>query len=159
MTPEGLRDLFVWNTDTGEIRWKHLYGKRRAFVSVQTQGYLYGKLNGKNLLAHRVLWALEHGAWPTEEIDHINQDKKDNRLCNLQQVSRVQNSRNKGLYKNNTSGFAGVSRTQRGNWCAYVVVDEKQLHLGVFNSAEEAREARASANDRFGFSSIHGTLV
>jgi hypothetical protein len=159
MTPEGLRDLFVWNTDTGEIRWKNLYGKRKAFVSVQTHGYLYGKLNGKNFLAHRVLWALEHGAWPTEEIDHINQDKKDNRLCNLQQVSKVQNSRNKGLYKNNTSGFAGVSRTQRGNWCAYVVVDGKQLHLGVFNSAEEAREARSSANDRFGFSSIHGTLL
>ena len=159
MTPEDLRSLFVWNTETGEIRWKQLYGNRQAFVSVQTKGYLYGKLQGQNYLAHRVLWALEYGSWPEEDIDHINQNKQDNRLCNLRQVSKTGNSRNKGLYKNNGSGFAGVCRTSKGRWRAYVTVKRKQIHLGVFDSAEEAQKARAKANERFEFSGIHGTIV
>jgi hypothetical protein len=159
MTPEDLKELFVCNTETGEIWWKQLYGRRRAFVSVQTQGYLYGKVRGQNYLAHRVLWALEHGSWPEEEIDHINQNKQDNRLCNLRQVTKIENSRNKGLYKNNVSGFVGVCKTRGDKWRAYVTVNNKQIHLGVFENAEDAQKARTGANERFEFSAIHGTLV
>ena len=33
--------------------------------------------------AHRVAWALYHGAWPDKQIDHINGNTKDNRIVNL----------------------------------------------------------------------------
>jgi len=126
-------------------------------VSVQTQGYLYGKVFGKNYLAHRVMWALEYGTWPDGDIDHVNQNKTDNRICNLRTASKTENARNKTTYKNNTSGFVGVSRC-KNKWRAYVTVDRKQVHLGLFTTEKQANNARMKANSRYSFSQNHGTI-
>jgi hypothetical protein len=158
MTPEQLRTLFLWSPDTGKIFWKNQFGGREAFVSVQSKGYLYGKMEGQNYLAHRVLWALETGEWPEGEIDHINQNKRDNRFSNLRDVSRIENSRNKGLNKNNSSGCLGVSKTGSGNWRAYITVQGRQIHLGVFCNPEDAKWARLCADQQYLFSKRHGTL-
>ena len=159
MTPEQLRELFYWNAESGEIFWRERYGRRQAFVSVQTQGYLYGKVKGKNYLAHRVLWALENGKWPDGEIDHINQNKKDNRISNLHVVSHTENNRNKGVYKNNTSGTPGVCRTKAGKWRSYITVHKKQIHVGVFDCLEKAKAARSKACQEYMFSKNHGKMV
>ena len=157
MTPEQLRELFTWDPVSGRIHWKDRYNGRPAFVSVQTQGYLYGKVFGKNYLAHRVLWALEHGEWPSGDIDHINQNKTDNRMCNLRTATKTENARNKTRNKNNTSGFVGVSKC-KNKWRAYVTVDHKQMHLGLFNTKKQAHNAREKANAHYLFSPNHGTL-
>ena len=159
MTPQQLKKLFTWDPTTGRIFWRNKSGRREAFVSVQTKGYLYGKLYGKNYLAHRVLWALEHGAWPALDIDHINQNKQDNRLLNLRQVSKVGNSRNRPLNKNSTSGNLGVSMTRTGKWRSYITCDGRQVHLGVFTSKKDAEAARKKANERYAFSENHGTIT
>lgn len=159
MTVEELRELFVWDAEKGKIWWRSLYGKREAFVSVQTQGYLYGKIHGKNYLAHRVLWALEYGRWPEINLDHIDQNKKNNALSNLRETDSPQNARNKPAYKNSTSGDTGVSRTRKGRWRSYVGVDYAQRHLGVFDTKEEAVLARRRAQQELGFSPLHGAVA
>ena len=158
MTPQKLRELFTWDANTGRIFWKHKYKSREAFGSVQSSGYLYGKVMGKNYLAHRVLWALETGRWPNGEIDHINQNKMDNRLNNLRDVCRIENSRNKSRNKNNRSGVLGVARLSSGKWRAYITVRKKQVHLGVFDNIEDAKLARLNASQEYNFSKIHGTI-
>lgn len=73
-------------------------------------------------------------------VDHINGDSLDNRRENLRLVSGAQNSVNKGLQKNSTSGYKGVNSHQ-GKWRAYIVKDKKQIHLGVFSDRIEAARA------------------
>jgi len=43
------------------------------------------------------------------EVDHINRDKCDNTIENLRWVTHAENLKNKGEYKNNTSGHKFVS--------------------------------------------------
>lgn len=93
-----------YDPDSGEIR--NAEGKLVGCVS--TSGYRMIKFSGKGIPAHRVAWKLFHGEWPKDQIDHINGIKDDNRLCNLRESSQVENTRNRKLYKNNTTGFKGV---------------------------------------------------
>ncbi len=58
----------------------------------------------------RYIWEEVYGLIPEGmEIDHINRNRRDNRLENLRLVSRSQNNFNKGKYRNNTSGYKGVT--------------------------------------------------
>lgn len=60
-----------------------------------SKGYLSVSHNGKNLKAHRIAYALYYDKWPECELDHINQDKKDNRICNLRNADRTLNNLNR----------------------------------------------------------------
>jgi len=81
-------------------------------------------------------------------IDHANRCRLDNQRHNLVHRTKSQNNRNKGLNKNNTSGFKNVSKF-RTKWRAYVVIDTKFIHLGIFDTPQEAatvaQKAEASA--------------
>lgn len=110
---------------------------------VDTSGYCVVKLFGKNIRAHRAVWAMAHGYWP-DSLDHINRDKLDNRLSNLRETDPVRNGHNKGIITTNTSGFTGVSWCKvRKRWRAYITYKGKQKSFGYFPSIEEAAEARA----------------
>jgi hypothetical protein len=79
------------------------------------------------------------GGWPSADIDHVNQDRSDNRWVNLRAASRSQNVLNSGLHKNNTSGFRGVSWCKtRCRWVAHGKLDGKFYNLGLFDDLEDA---------------------
>ena len=62
---------------------------------------------------------------------------------NCQWVGYTEQSVNKRKYKNNTSGFKGVSFNNRtSKFMTYIQVDGKRKHLGSFNSAIEAANSR-----------------
>lgn len=64
---------------------------------------------GVSTTAHRIAYIMYHGYIPDGmEIDHINRNKSDYRIVNLRAVTRKVNMENRGLMKNNTSGFKGV---------------------------------------------------
>ncbi len=71
-------------------------------------------------------------------VDHINHDTLDNRKKNLRLCSRFQNAKNKLTYKNNTSGFKGVSEKTKGVFAAYICMDKVQIFLGYYKTAEDA---------------------
>jgi len=73
------------------------------------------------------------------EVDHINQDKLDNRVSNLRIVTRQQNVMNKGKNSNNTSGYKGVSFQKSANkWEASIGLDGHKIYLGLFADAIDA---------------------
>lgn len=83
------------------------------------------------------------GAKPGQEVDHINGDGLDNRRCNLRLCSRSQNRCNRKAFRNNSSGFKGVSPHRqigsgRIRWQARIQTDSKQIYLGLFDTPEEA---------------------
>lgn len=84
--------------------WGRLFPLVPKFTSalVSTGRYrtgVYTKIRiGKALIStHRAVWIYHHGAIPAEMVvDHINQDKHDNRIENLRLATTRENGRNVG---------------------------------------------------------------
>lgn len=75
--------------------------------------------------------------------DHIDHNELNNRRYNLREASQLDNVRNSKLAKNNTSGFIGVSwHSSLNKWRARIMIDHKEICLGVFNDIEDAVKAR-----------------
>lgn len=91
------------------------------------------------LRMHRVIL----GLGPNDpEVDHINRNGLDNRKANLRLVSRRQNALNQSLRRTVTTGFRGASWSKsHGRWWSRIKVAGKTIHLGYFDTAEEAARA------------------
>lgn len=118
----------------------NIYKYRVGYVgSVRKDGYTNIRIKGKNFLRHRLCWFLYHGKWPKGQIDHINTDKKDDRISNLREATQKENTRNMSIHKDNSTGYKGVSICNRtGKFRARINVNRKEVHLGRFDTAEEA---------------------
>lgn len=82
---------------------------------------------------------------PAIEVDHLDQDKLNNRRSNLQACSHAENMKNRPDYRNNTSGRKGVSFYKKtGKWRAFIN-DHGHKVLGYFSTFEEAVAAREEA--------------
>lgn len=156
ITAEEARQLFSYNPDTGDLRWRtSRSGVRNNGVAGYTRrdGYRVVFVNGKLYLAHRVAWAVVNGAWPEIGIDHINGDKTDNRWGNLRLATKSQNGMNRPAQSNNTSGYKGVSRNRK-RWAASIHEDGLKRHLGTFDTPKEAHAAYCRAAVK-----LHGDFV
>jgi hypothetical protein len=80
--------------------------------------------------------------------DHINFNGLDNRRCNLRVVSSRQNTINRRLQRNNTSGYRGVEH-RHGKWNARIKCRGKTYHLGTFADAESAARVYDKAAQEF----------
>lgn len=149
------RPASMFTTSRAANRWNACYAGKPAFDTVEQKGYKSGKLFGKRLKAHRVIWAWVHDDWP-DEIDHINGNKADNRLSNLRPVDHAENSRNRKFYSNNTNGSIGVFQRPSGRWCAHISVDRKRVVIGTFDTKEQAAAARQQAEAMHGYHPNHG---
>lgn len=149
--------ILIWRarTEDGDklvANWNQRYAGRPALVTPTSSGYLRGGIMGRGYMAHRVIWAMAYGRWPTHEIDHINGVKTDNRLCNLREATPFQNQCNKGPQRNNKSGLKGVSRGPRSSaWKAFIKINRKSIYLGSFRTPEAAHQAYTEAAKR-----LHG---
>jgi hypothetical protein len=113
-----------------------------------SKGYYRIRVCKVELMAHRVIWALHHGAWPNEYLDHINRDKTDNRIDNLRDVPMFVNNLNTDRPR--FGGGMGVHLSKRyGTWVAQIRVRGRCHHLGSFGSRAAARDARRAAEIRF----------
>lgn len=92
----------------------------------------------KTVLMHRLITECPEGM----EVDHINGNRMDCRRSNLRVCTRLGNTKNRGLGKNNTSGFKGVSWHKiNGVWTANIRLNKKRIHLGSFKDKTEAAKA------------------
>lgn len=108
-------------------------------IKCRSHGYIAVNLNGERFLAHRVIWLMSTGKWPKEQLDHINGNRSDNRIKNLRECNNSENNRAVGIKSSNTSGFKGVTFNKAsGKYFAYIRVNYKRIHLGVWNTAKEA---------------------
>jgi hypothetical protein len=71
--------------------------------------------------------------------DHKDQNGLNNQRDNLRESTSSQNSANRSLQSNNKSGYRGVGWHKKSNkWRAYITVNRKHIHLGLFDSIQEA---------------------
>jgi hypothetical protein len=98
--------------------------------------------NSKNKYLHRLIMDAPDDMC----VDHINGDKLDNRKENLRICTNQQNQMNKAKYKNNKSGFKGVSFDKPTNkYKAQIMIDGKKKHLGRFDDKLDAYKAYCDA--------------
>lgn len=110
--------------------------------SINDQGYVQIVLDGISYKAHRLVWLYLHGEFPKDIIDHIDGDKGNNRRENLRECSYSENQANRGLNKNNTSGYKGVSFCiPTGKWRALVYFRGTRISCGRFDSVIDAAKA------------------
>ena len=107
-------------------------------------GYIRVFVDGKSYLAHRIVYLMHHDEY-VGELDHINRNKTDNSIENLRCVPRSENARNKGAYKNNSTGFKYVHSHPCGKYEAGVRVNGKRIYIGLFETPEEASLAAQAA--------------
>jgi hypothetical protein len=112
--------------------------------------YLQISISSKHYYAHRLAWFYIYGEWP-KLLDHINGDGCDNRIANLRKATPSQSQANVKLYRNSTTGFKGICKTNYRTFRARIMKDKKQVYLGCFKTLGEAHEAyMAAARKLFG---------
>lgn len=148
LSAERARELFSYDPETGLLTWKvDKYRARKGGVAgyQDPSGYTKIVVDQQRYWAHRVVWLIHTGEWPTGEIDHINGSPSDNRICNLRDIAHQTNIENqRKAHARSTTGFLGIEAHQ-GRFRAKVVVDGKANHIGVFDTPEAAHAAYVDA--------------
>lgn len=150
LTAERLRKLLDYSPETGEFRWR--FGRRgvsaaRVTWSPDSYGYYQISVDGRTYKAHRLAWLYVHGAWPPDQIDHINGIRGDNRIVNLREATRAENQGNQRKARSdNKTGLLGVFRAGGSSkFRAQICLRGNKLHIGYFSTAEEAHQAYLAA--------------
>jgi hypothetical protein len=148
---EYLRRLFAYDPVTGELTRRTRAGKMAAGSSAYRldHGRYVVKVAEFGVFAStRVIWLVHFGAAPTRDVDHINGDPTDNRLCNLRDVPTHINTQNRRTAsKNSRTGVLGVSPSSRypGWFRADIHTGGRQKALGHFSTMEEAQQVYVQA--------------
>ena len=150
LTHERVRQLFHYNPQTGVLKWKV---SPRANVkvdqhagSVDGNGRLMVQVDYTSYHSGRLIWFWMMGVWPVGMVDHKDRNPLNNRWSNLREVTQRVNAQNRSLNSNNKSGVRGVYwNNQMHKWHAQIAKDRKKIHLGLFDSFDDAVLARKHA--------------
>ena len=139
-----LHDVFTLDADTGKLFWKIKIANKIVVGSPagwsRKDGYQQVQVDKERALVHHVVFAMTNGYWP-KEIDHINGNPADNRICNLREASRTENNYNRVIASNNTSGYKGVFKQARGvTWSVRLKCKKVLRRVGGFKTKELAKE-------------------
>lgn len=109
-------------------------------------GYLVATINRKVKRLHRLIMQVED---PNFVVDHINGNPRDNRKQNLRITTQKMNSMNVRASKNNVTGYPGVDKITSGKYRARITYENKEIHLGLFDTFEEAKSIRILAENKY----------
>jgi len=104
------------------------------------------RINGKDYLAHRLVWKMVHGVDPCDTIDHVDRNPLNNSPSNLRIANQAQQRANSSSHRGSGKGCWQVPS---GRWASQIRVNGKKVCLGTFDTAEEASEAYHKANLTF----------
>lgn len=154
-TQERLKELFNYDPETGIFTRNLDRRKWKAGTVAGTIACGYISINVDYCIyrAHRLAWRYMTGEDPETGIDHINGIPTDNRFCNLRLANQSENMRNIHKKKLNICGAKGVHKARNGRFCAKIQRLGKTIHLGTFDSIEEARASYNTASKV-----IHGSF-
>jgi hypothetical protein len=150
ITQEILFQQFDYNPETG-LFFRKKKTSNNACVTKPSgwdnkSGYIKLCINNKQQFAHRMAWLYVYGELPDKDVDHINGNRSDNRICNLRITNRSENMQNTEKFKTNTSGFKGVTWLKKEKkWLAQITKNYQHFNIGVFETAEQAYAAYCQA--------------
>ena len=144
-----VHELLAYNIITGVFTWKVKKSNKKAGSiagRVTDRGYVYITIDGKGYAAHRLAWLLVTSKDPYPyEVDHKDRNKGNNAFHNLRQATIQQNSSNRKIGSNNTSGHKSItyqSHQTSNPWVVCISQKNKSHYVGSFPTLEMAIEAR-----------------
>jgi len=126
-----------YEADTGLLFW-HKDNRLAGYHA--GKNYVEVRIGERLVLGHRLAWLLHYQQWPSPEmeVDHIDRNKKNNRIVNLRLLPH-----DKNCFNTDRTQRGGISYCkQTGKWKAYTSDHYKQIWLGRFPTREEAIAAR-----------------
>jgi hypothetical protein len=116
-------------------------------------GYITSNKNKKNISLSRFLMNYNGKL----QIDHIDVDKLNNKKSNLRIATPDIQSKNKkkSQKKKYSSIYKGVCLTKTGKWRASIKSNYKYIHIGMFDTEEEAALAYNKVALKLGFDNIN----
>jgi hypothetical protein len=120
--------------------------------SASGYGFFQNAKRGKTRPAHRIAYELHFGITVAAElqVDHRCRNRRCVNVNHLQLVSNKENQENRGLSKNNTSGYRGVSWHRRNQkWQASICHNGQTHYLGYFDTVESAAHAAREARLKY----------
>jgi hypothetical protein len=161
VTQAMLLEAYTYDPLTGRLtcrtsKWtKKQPGAEACYLNRGLRGQPRRELiyRGVHIKATRAIWMMVHGSWPEGDIDHINGDAQDDRLCNLRDVPRHVNAQNTRVARStNKLGLLGVYRHNNGirPFLARIQLPSGQTkRIGYFETAEAAHAAYVEAKRQF----------
>ena len=144
VTQDYLWARYTYNAETGEFMSRRTNNP----VGYAHRGYLALDIKNKRYKLHRLIWLYVYGKWPEPMADHLNGNRKDNRLFNLREVTAKQNAENRNKINAN-SGLKGVHGLPSGKWVASIGHQRKVIYLGTFDTKEDAHSSYCKAASFF----------
>jgi len=147
-----LRKRLAYRSD-GVLIWKrplsHNIKPGDLAGTINNKGFVHVQFNKFKIVAHRIVWAIIKREDPLElQIDHINENKQDNKIANLRKATKKQNACNQKAVK----GYYFSKRQKK--WKAAIRLNGKKKHLGYFDTEQQAREAYLRAKEK-----LHGEFM
>ena len=149
-----IKDWISYNPKTGEFKWIKSRGTIKAGSvtgATSPEGYIIIGFNGARLRAHRLAWFYTYGVFPSGVIDHIDNNKANNRIRNLRDVSHAENSQNRANSAHWLGGYVSASKNKcksrnidrrKGRYQVRVTLNKNQLVFGSWSTLEEALAVR-----------------
>jgi hypothetical protein len=148
MTQIELKKLIIYNPESGIIKWvkpKNPKSNKPLDVPngyIEKNGYIRIRIKGKAYMAHRLAWLYMKGKFPEHQIDHINGVRDDNRFINLREATMQQNNFNRFA-----KGYVFDKKNKK--YQARIMLSGKLIHLGLFQTTEEAHTAYLEAKVKY----------
>lgn len=135
------------DADLLHFQWSVLIQHRnKKIIGARRKIRLCGKQ--KTLLMHRVIMerVLGRQIESSELIDHVDLNPLNNTRKNLRLADFSQNGRNITAHHRNKAGLKGVHFVKHANrYRSQITIHHKRIHLGYFDTPEEAHEAYKQA--------------
>lgn len=96
-----------------------------------------------------IIWVVYHGKWPDEFIDHIDHNRRNNRITNLREATRAQNGWNRIEQNKNGKGVTFRPERKDRPWQAQIQANNEKIHLGFYTTKEEAAESYRQATIKY----------
>lgn len=125
-----------WDIVLFDAQDEELWYSRKWYLS--KVGYATSQTPRPIVYFHRLVMGATFG--DGRIVDHVNQNKLDNRRSNLRFVTKSRNMLNRGSMKHAQHPEVGVSPNPRGGWTASVRIDGHQ-QLKHFSDEQDAIDA------------------
>ena len=165
LTQAKVHEYFKYDDTLGELIWiknthptKNLIGRIAGGISKRDSNK-HIRFFGVLYRTHHLIWLYCKGTLPKYHIDHKDHNEQNNCISNLREVTSAENNKNQSKRKDNTTGVVGVwieKRRKSTKYVAEIMVNKKKIHLGTFNTLDEAKLARTNAEYKYDFHINHG---